>query len=619
MRIFISILLFFFINSAYSQDDKVVKKADKLFEDKNYSQALRSYEEAYNQNKQNAYVNFRIARCYLETYQKAKALKFAYDAVKLSEKPSLEMHFALAQAYHINHQFDNAIASYKKSDPGNSNQKAISKLIQECNYGKKYVTNPTAVKITNAGDLINSEHHEYLPYITADRSKLFFTSRRPGSTGGKPDTDGQLFEDIYYADNKGGAWDKPINIGSPLNSEIHDACVGISEDGQTMFVYKGSNGGDIYTSQLKGQRWTKPEALPLNTEFFETAACLSADERTLLFVRKVMDGSRDIYVCSRTVGGAWSKPKKMDVINTPYDEDAPFLHADGKTLYFSSKGHTSMGGYDVFKSVKAANGSWSAPVNMGSPINTAGNDVYFVLAADGKVGFYSSEKEDGYGKQDIYSIRMPMEESGPALALLKGTVKDEKTGKPIEADITITDNQTKETIAHYTSNSQTGNYLISLPSGKNYGITIENEGHLFYSENIFLSDKDGFKEVQKNVALTDAKPGAKVILKNIFFTSGKYELRPESESELQRLIKLLKTNPALKIEVSGHTDNIGDPKANQLLSDQRAKAVMAYLISNGIEKNRLVAKGYGSSVPVASNNTEEGRQQNRRTEFKIVQ
>jgi outer membrane protein OmpA-like peptidoglycan-associated protein len=616
----ITLTLLFLLNTllSYSQEDKALKKADKLFDDKNYYQALKFYDEALTLNKANPYTNFRVARCYIETYQKGKALQYAFDAVKLSEKPSSEMYFTLGQAYHINHQFDKAIESYQKSDPGRTNQKALSKLIQECNLGKKYISNPSDVKITNAGPLINTEYHEYLPYITADRSKLFFTSRRPGSTGGKQETDGQVFEDIYVADNKGGAWDKPINIGAPLNTDIHDACVGISEDGQTLFIYRGSNGGDIYSSELKGSRWSKPESLPVNTEFFETTACLSPDERTIFFVRKVMNGSRDIYICNRTLGGTWSKPKKMEAINTEFDEDAPFMHADGKTLYFSSKGHTSMGGYDVFKTVKNANGSWSVPVNLGSPINSAGNDVYFVLAADGKVGFYSSEKEGGFGKQDIYSIRMPASKD-PALALIKGTVKDSKTGQPIEADITITDNESKETIAQYKSNSANGNYLISLPSGKNYGITIEKEGHLFHSENITLSDKDGFKEVTKEIKLADAKPGAKVVLNNIFFTSGKFDIRPESSLELQRLVKLMKTNPALRIEISGHTDNVGDAKANLALSEERAKSVMTFLITNGIEKSRLVAKGYGSSDPISSNDTLQGQQQNRRTEFKIIQ
>ncbi|HEY8401976.1 MAG TPA: OmpA family protein [Cytophagaceae bacterium] len=611
-------LLLISFQISLAQDDKLVKKADKLFEEKNFFGALKIYEQAFEQNKEDPHVNLQIAKCYLITSPKTKALSYAITAVANSPQPTSEMYFTLAQACHYNHKFDQAILNYTKSDPGNRNKKQISKLINECNYGKKYLANPVNVKITNAGPLINTEHQEYLPYITADRSYLFFTSRRPGSTGGKKDVDGLMYEDIYVAKSKGGAWDHPVNIGAPLNSDIHDACIGISENGQTMFVYKGVNGGDIYISELKGNKWQTPKPLPINTQFFETSACLSPDERTLFFVRAAdAYSNRDIYYCSRTVGGNWSAPRKVNGINTEYDEDAPFMHPDGKTLYFSSKGHSSMGGYDVFKSVLQKDGSWSTPVNLGYPINTAGDDVYFVLSADGKVGFYSSDKEGGYGKQDIYSIRMPVSEKAPELALLKGKVKNE-AGNPVEAEITVTDNETKEIIGKYTSNSATGEYLIALPSGKNYGIAIEQPGHLFYSENVYLKPEEGYKEINEDIKLVPAKSGATVVLKNIFFDSGKSDLRPESTTELDKLVKLLNNNATLRIEISGHTDNIGDPNANQLLSERRAQAVVNYLTSKGISKQRLTAKGYGSNKPIADNGTAEGRQKNRRTEFKIL-
>jgi outer membrane protein OmpA-like peptidoglycan-associated protein len=611
------ILVYLFISiNGFSQEDKLIKKGDELFKESDYFAALKAYEKAYEINKTNGYTNYRIAKCYLETSHKNKALQFAFDAVKYAEKPFSDMYFTLARTYHLSHQFDKAIEFYQKSDPGNQNKRIISKFISECVYGKQYTSNPVNVKITNAGPLINTEFQEYLPYITADMSRLYFTSRRPGSIG-KKDVDGAFFEDIYVSNNKGGAWDAPKNAGSPLNSTGHDACVGISENGQTMFVYKGINGGDIYTSELRGEKWTTPVAMPLNTEFFETTACLSPDERTLFFVRKILTGSRDIYICNRTIGGAWSKPKKLDVINTEFDEDAPFIHPDGKTLYFSSKGHRSMGGYDIFKSTKTAAG-WSVPENLGYPINTAGEDVYFVLSADGKIGFYSSDKDEGYGDQDIYSIRMPVSEKEPELALIKGTIKDASSGKAIEADITITDNETKETVAKFASNSTTGEYLVSLPSGRNYGVIIEKENHLFYSENVFLQSAEGYKEIRKDIRLVSAVAGAKVILKNIFFESGKFDLRPESALELQRLVKLMRENPGIKIEISGHTDNVGEPAANQTLSENRAKQVLDYLVSNGINKNRISAKGYGTTTPLAPNDTEENRKLNRRTEFKIL-
>ena len=605
------------LGAAFAQDDKFIKKGDGYFNSGNLYAAKDAYEDAYEVKKDNPYTNIQLAKCYLELSRPGKALEHANNAIKLSPKPTSEMLFVMAAALQLDHQFDKAIEYYQKSDVGGSNRKLTSKLIKECEYGKKYKSNPVDAKVTNAGQLVNTEHNEYLPYITADRSKLFYTSRRPGSTGGKKAEDGLLFEDIYMCYNKGGAWDTPQNISS-LNTDGHDACVGISEDGQTMFVYKGTNGGDLYMSELKGKNWSKPEPLPFNTPGFESTASLSPDGRTLYFVYAATSaGNRDIYVCNRTAGGVWSRPRKLESVNTEYDEDSPFIHPDGKTLYFSSKGHSTMGGYDIFKCTKTATG-WSMPENLGYPINTAGDEIYFVLAADGKVGFYSSDKEGGLGKQDIYSIRMPVPEREPELELLTGVVKDATTNQAIEAEITITDNATKEVISKAKSNAEDGKYLVAIPCGKNYGIAIEKKGHLFHSENVNLPCTQGYKEIKKEIKLVDAKPGAKVVLRNIFFDTGKSDLRPESATELQRLIKLLNENPTLKIEVSGHTDNIGDAKINQSLSEQRAVSVVNFLITNGISKTRLVSKGYGSSQAIDSNDSETGRQNNRRTEFKIL-
>jgi len=615
LSIFFSTFLF---SAAFSQDEKLIKKGDAAFQAKNYKEAFTSYELALQQNKDNAYVNFMLAQCYLLTSPKQKALEYAGTAVRKSSPPTNEMYFVYAQALHQNHRWDSAIYYYKKSDPGKANYKNISRLEQECMNGKNYTSNPKNIKITNAGALVNSQGMDYLPNITADLSKLYFTSRRAGSVGGKLESDGLPFEDIYMCINVGGAWNQASNIGAPLNTDVHDACVGISEDGQTMFIYRGVNGGDIFQSELKGKKWSAAAPLPMNTEFFETAACLSPDERTLFFVRGTNAyTNRDIYMCSRTVGGSWSKPIKLP-FNTPFDEDAPFMHPDGKTLYFSSKGLTTMGGYDVFKTTRSAAGTWSTPENIGSPINTAGDDIYFVLSADGKIGYYSSNKEGGFGQQDIYSIRMPVADKAPELALLKGKVLDDQTGKPTEASITVTDNETKEVVAKYRSNSETGEYLLSLPAGKNYGISIEKDGHLFYSENMTLNNTNGFKEYKQDITLVTIKSSSKVVLKNIFFDSGKSTIRLESTAELLKLVDLLKKNPTIRIEIAGHTDNIGDEALNQKLSEERAKNVVTFLTTYGIASTRLVAKGYGSSQPVAPNTTEEGRQQNRRTEVKIL-
>jgi outer membrane protein OmpA-like peptidoglycan-associated protein len=346
--------------------------------------------------------------------------------------------------------------------------------------------------------------------------------------------------------------------------------------------------------------------------------------------------------------GRWGEAQNLgSIINTKYDEEGVFMHPDGKTLYFSSKGHNSMGGYDIFKTVYE-NGTWSKPENIGYPINTAGDDVFFSVSASGIHGYYSSAKPGGKGKQDVYivtflgpekplvnnteenllaciakptsdNVMQTVEVVTASLTLLKGKVLDQITLEPVEAQIVLTDNELNEELAVFTSNSATGRYMVSLPSGKNYGIAVKAPGYLFHSENFNVPEKAQYQEIEKDVYLKKVEVGSKIVLKNIFFDFGKATLRSDSESELDRLAKLLTDVPTLKIEISGHTDNVGSQSFNQKLSENRAKSVVEYLVNKkGIAADRLTYVGYGFQQPIATNDTEEGRQQNRRTEFKII-
>lgn len=611
MKQFLTALAILISITSFAQKQEI-KVGDKYFEDERYSRALHYYLQAYQELPSDTYVNMRLAQCYVELFDANKALKHINKAIEFSKKPSNEMIFCKAQAYHLGHKFGYAIELYKESDPGKVNIKEVSKKIQECEYGIKYTSNPTGAKVLNMGELINSPEDDVLPKITADRSKMYFTSKRAGSTGGRMNP-----EDIYVSINKGGAWSKPGKVSS-LCTENNDGCVGLSPDGHEMYLFMGSNGGDVFESSLKGDNWTKPQPMFINTEDKESTVTLSPDGNKLYFVRKPKGGQSDIYIVQKNYGGKWIPPRRLpSTINTPYDEESPFMHPDGKTLYFSSKGHTSMGGYDIFKSELQPNGSWSKPENLGSPINTAGDDFCFVLSANGQWGYYSSAMNGGFGKQDLYTIRMPLASRDHELSLLKGKVEEEFTHKPIEADITITDNDAGEVVAQFKSNSKTGEYLVSLPAGKNYGITIEKAGHLFHSENVYLPEGKGFVELNKDVKLVNIKPGSKVVLNNIFFDVGKYTIQKTSYPELNKVRDLLKSNPNMVIEISGHTDNTGDPAANLKLSEQRAKAVVEYLVSKGVPALQLEYKGYGSSKPIADNSTASGRQKNRRTEFEI--
>jgi outer membrane protein OmpA-like peptidoglycan-associated protein len=321
--------------------------------------------------------------------------------------------------------------------------------------------------------------------------------------------------------------------------------------------------------------------------------------------------------------GKWGKAENLGpTINTNRNEEAVFIHPDGKTLYFSSEGHDGIGGYDIFKST-FENGKWSTPENLDAPINSKKDDLFFVLAANGKKGYYATSRMDGV--KDIYEIRfIPIskenKDAGPDLTVFKGVISDSETGVPLGATIEVTDNEKNEIIATYSSNSETGKYLISLPSGKNYGINVNTEVYLFSSHSFDLTDStsSGYTEVKKDIALDKIKVGSKVVLKNIFFDFNKATLRSESIAELNRLVRILDDNATMTIEIGGHTDDKGSDAYNENLSKNRAESVVNYLIKQGVDKSRLTFKGYGESTPIATNETEEGRQENRRVEFEVI-
>jgi len=488
------------------------------------------------------------------------------------------------------------------------------------------------ITITNLGKTINTPYPEYAPVISADGEMLVFTSRRP-VTEKEIKKAKMSMENVYISDYdaKKKKWTDAVRLSEPVNQEgRHNSAIALSNDGQQMLLYRDdeSGNGDIYESHLMGNSWTAPVKLdePVNSKNHESSASISPDRRTIYFVsnRKGGQGGRDIWMCTFN-NNKWDKAENLgSVVNTAEDEEGVFIHPDGKTLYFSSKGHNSTGGYDIFKTTNE-NGKWAEPKSMGANINTPDDDLYFVLAANGQTGFYSSAKPGGLGDKDIYEIHFtplkPKKEKtaeGPQLTLLKGIITDEDTKAALEADIEIVDNVKNQTITTIKSNSSSGKYLVSLPSGKNYGIIVKVKGYLFHSENVDIPYSAGYQEIVKDVQLKKLEVGKSIVLNNIFYDFDKTTLRPESMSELERLVQLLNENPTLTIELSSHTDNKGTDEYNQKLSQQRAQSVVNFLIAKDINKTRLIAKGYGEIVPVATNDTEEGRQQNRRTEFKIL-
>lgn len=637
---------------------KEIKSGDEwyLSDPPRYEQALPHYLEAQKLNSENAELNLKIGDCYLHSGFKPRALSFLQKAYQLNSGVDPRIHYLLGRGLHLNGKWKEAIAEYKQATPatGTKNTAAftqdIQKKIQECENGRKLADKPVRVFIDNAGPGVNSPYPDYGPVISADESVILFTSRRQGSTGGEKDPEsGGFFEDVYQSNREGDTWGTARNLGETVNSAGHDATVGLSPDAQRMLVYVEDNGGDLNEANLRGATWVKPQRLGnrINSKAHESSAAYTPDGKSLLLVSDKPGGlgGRDIYKVE--IDGRGQAVNLGPTINTPYGEEGVFLHPDGKTMYFSSEGHSSMGGYDIFKST-FQNGKWSTPENLGWPINTPDDDVFFVISASGRHGYYSSFRDDGLGSKDIYQITFLGPEKPPMLSqedqllasralpvketllappvpvataqvtILKGTVTDDATKQPLEATIDVIDNSLNQTIASFRSNAQSGRYLVSLPSGVNYGIVVKQDGYLFHSENFDLPAGAAYSEVVKDIPLKKLDVGVKVVLNNIFFDFDKATLRKESTGELVRLQTLLSETPALRLEISGHTDNVGNASYNKDLSQRRAKTVVDYLVGKGISKDRLTFAGYGDTQPVAPNNSKANRQQNRRTEFKVT-
>lgn len=612
---------------------KQIKNADILvFTENNIPEGLKLYQKAYEFNPNNSELNFKIGFCIYNSSQKYNCLTYFEKAYSLNPKVDKKILFYLARANHLNYKFDNAIqfyTQYTASCKTQAERDEIGKYITECRSGKELIKDTANVKILNLGENINSEYSEYVPVITSDGLKMYFTSRRKGTTGGQVADDGYYYEDIYESVKVGGAWSKAKSVGTPLNSKFHDAVLGLTSDGQKMFVYQDENSGDIAISELKGSRWLKPVAIKnINSEYRETKACITSDNKTLYFISnnpEISYGARDIFYSTLDYQGNWSNPINIGpVLNTIYDEVDIFIHPDGRTIYFSSEGHNSMGGLDVFKSTRNSDGNWGAPVNLGYPINTTLDDAFFLSTSSGKTAYYTSVRPEGFGEKDIYEIIFQVEnketpiEERVLVTLVKGIVTDAGTKLPLEAKIEIIDISIDEVVAEFTTNSHSGAYLFNLPSGKNYGINVSKDGYLFHSENFNIADTADYNEVVIDIDLQRIEVGTTIVLKNIFFDYDKATLRPESFSELNRVVAILNKQPKLKIEISGHTDNKGALEYNKQLSKARAKTVVDYLIDKGIAADRLTYEGYAFEKPIATNDTDEGRQLNRRVEFKVI-
>lgn len=475
----------------------------------------------------------------------------------------------------------------------------------------KYVFAPK-----NLGSNVNSAAQEYLPSLSIDGKELIFTRRLNGNN-----------EDFFSSRFNGKEWEPAKPVEGKINTPQSEAAQTLSADGQWMIYTangrKDSYGNyDLYMAQLTKDGWedTYHFGNRINTDQWESQPSLSPDRRDLYFASRRPGGygGIDIYVSRMQASGYFGEPENLGPsINTPGDDQCPFIHADNQTLYFTSNYWPGYGDDDLFYIRKQPDGTWGKPVNLGYPINTVNKEGTIFISTDGTTAFYASDRSDTKGVLDIYSFEL-REDIRPIKTLwVKGKVTDKKTAKGLPTSVELFDMANNQ-LASKIQTDETGSYLITLPVGKDYLFNVNRKGYLFYSDNFMLAQKPGDSTYEKNISLQPIELNAAVVLKNIFFEINKFDIKPASQTELDKLVQLLNENPALKIEISGYTDNVGKPADNLLLSINRAKAVVNYLVSKKIDSKRLTAKGYGAAKPVADNKTEEGRAINRRTEMKVT-
>ncbi|HNV95651.1 MAG TPA: OmpA family protein [Bacteroidales bacterium] len=744
-------------------------KAEQLIEKGDFPSALVIYKELLAEEQDNANINFKTGFCYLNTVlEKTNAIEYLEKAVQdinsnadiddpdeLAAPP--EALYFLAKAYHHNYQFTKAlqiidslkqvIPNYKKDFTEN-----VEELEEYCKNGQVLMKYPIKMQITNLGGTINTEYDEHSPVFSADEQVLIFTSKRKSDIHPARTDDGQYYEDIYISKKlSDGQWETPVPISPKINTATHEASIGLSPDGQELYIYKDEStmlnprDGNIYVSNLVGDEWTTPLNLNINTKYNENHASISADGQELFFTsdRPGGYGGLDIYIAKRLPNGEWSIPQNAGPkINTSRDEISPYIHPDGVTLFFSSKGHNSLGGFDIFFSIRDDSMNWNEPTNLGYPINTPNDDAFYVPTPDGARAYYASQQTGGIGRNDLYVITLPKSEE-KLLTVMSGYITMGNGQLPENVTITVTDELTKKVIGIYTPNSKTGKYLFILKSGKRYLITVENDIFLPYTEVLDVSDSSAYQKIERPITLepinirnvqhdfeyhfksnqtelsseegmsfikiakilnylpefsarivlpkendfpdlneiradilsenltdkgipltriqvektasknpnvlnlfiiandttppvnklttqtdvqiknTDIKePEIKeskssLIIFPIYFTFDKHVCQANEEN-LNKLVGWLNKNKKAKLEIIGYTDNMGSDNYNIKLSKRRAEYVKKQLISLGISEKRITTLAMGKKNPVSTNETAEGRQLNRRVEFKVT-
>lgn len=704
-RLFAAFLIVTTVCGARAQSfkEEFYKAADFMVNE-NYYAALPVLFELEKMEPKNANIKSMIGYCYLHTsYEKYRAIpyyEFVLEDVKKNvtafyetgnhkeKKAPVESFRFLGQAYHADYQFSKALDRYfeyqELVDANNKDElKRVQRDIRITRNAMTLKANPTEMTLQAMSNALNTRFPEYRPIVNADETMMIFTSRRDDGVNPELGDDGKYYEDIYYSmrESEDDEWSDPKLVHTNVNTKEHEACLYLSADGQHMYIYKSDErDGGIYESHLDGEVWSVPEPLvaEINSEYWETHANRSADGKTIAFVsdRPGGFGGRDIWFMRKLPNGKWSKVQNAGpVINTPYNEESPFLHPDGTSLYFSSEGHNTMGGFDVFQSRIDPGGEWGEPENIGYPVNTTGDDVFFVPTSDGKRAYFSSRRDGGMGEQDLYIIGM-VNADEKALTIYKGFAKDTAGNVIQDIVITVYDESTGEVSGEYRPNRKTGKFLFIMKPGHTYEVTYDVQG-LLASEVITIDDVSKFKEAGRlivkegnqltikkdsisdndvadaqaehdadiihliNIDVTSQIPKAKfdelqekvnttlnqgktLVLKNLEFYFDRTKVLEKSKPDIQLVYNYMETHPKERMMIEGHTDSKGSDKYNMYLSKARAKKIKEILVAMGIEADRLDTDGFGESKPLVPNSNPDGsdnpenRQHNRRVEFRLL-
>ena len=696
LKLFLTAIIFLSINLMNAQSFRsLYKEAFALLEDDDYENALPILLEMHDLQPNNANTKFSIGICYMNSkFDKVKAIPYLeeaqndlnpfYESGLASEKKApLEVLKLLGQAYHQNYEFDKSIDRlqfYRQflDEKNLVDIRSINRALRISEFALEAFNNPNDFRITPINDL-NTEFPEYRPKLNAEENVMFFTSRRSGGSNALKDEEGNFFEDIFMSVKEHDVWTDPILVQDKINSQGHDACLYLSPDGQLMYVYRQSADGNeqagIYQVKKDGDGWGELELLEssINSKFWETDASLDTYGNIIFFTsdRDGGYGGKDIWMMKKLPNGQWAEAQNLgENINTIYDEDGPYLHPDGKTLYFSSQGHQTMGGHDFLMSTMEEDGSFSEPVNMGYPTNTVGNDLFFFPSVSGTKAYFSSLREGGKGDQDIYVMNL-VEEEEKDLAVYKGVVRDTTGDVVKDLVISIFEEDSENKFGVYRPNVLTGRFLFILQAGHDYeilyqlgklstsdfvNVPMDTEGVIDYTKvvtvntdtititagkvvdgdivsiamledelvNIEVESIDPNEVVENEVIenevvenevvepevvepdYSDSKPISDSNLPVLYFVYEATSLIESSKTDLDKVFNYMKDNPTAKIKIIGHTDSKGEEDYNQLLSKIRANFIKNYLNSKGIGWSRMNSVGLGESKPVAENTTSSG-------------